>query len=258
VRTRLLSRLLPSPAAGGRHRLAAIAIAVALPAGYGALSANPALLASTADGGLPSYGGSEPTSLGGSGECGGFCYVEPYVPPEPEVSGLSQPVIEQAQRGARNRLAQPACLALITGGRPRKGKTATQALDDAFPFNRRSSSGPRVGDIAAAQKDGAPLPSGVKDGIFYYTPFNAPGPIGGLVDLTTVRIVGPLSVEDVQVLVVLHEVGHLTEAHSHPDGDPGKPFNTRILFACFPELVQVVTAPTPPRRAPSDLHYNEP
>jgi hypothetical protein len=214
-----------------RARIAAIALAFTLPAGACVLAGNPALLATTADGGLP-------------------LYIDPYNPAlmGPPVLTIRQDPddVLRARDKAVEKLRNDSCNALISGPGDLKKKkdTNTDALslveDRLIKFRilfevlageegRAAQVVRQSNEDADGQGVGAdglivvylPTFSGLNDSfIFNYMGVNQ-------------RISDYVSPEVLQAVTVLHELAHLTNANNHGRGDPDREFNQMILSRCF-------------------------
>ena len=225
-----------------RHRFAAFALAVSLPAGGGLLAANTAFLANTADGGLP-------------------LYIDPYNPQTTPPATLSLRLdpndVPRAVDGAGIVLRDNnACNALITGvsaaDLPRRKSAGTDALSvlraiqyqtvvDAqgnFVAKELPPAQPRTAaEVVRRDNPGQRGQGAMKDGrmVFYLPVFSGVNDtfIFEIVLSVSDRIDRKVSDETLRQLIVLHEFAHLTNANDHPEGDPDREFNKKILSVCF-------------------------
>lgn len=225
-----------------RHRFAAFALAVSLPVGSGLLAANTAFLANTADGGLP-------------------LHIDPYNPQTTPPATLSlrldpNDVPRAVDKAGIVLRDNNACNALITGvsvaDLPKRKSAGTDALsvltaiqyktvvDDQGNFVVKER--PPLKPVTAAevvrsdnptQKGQGAMKNGRMD--FYLPVFSGINDTFIFDFILTVsdRIDRTVSDETLRQLIVLHEFAHLTNANDHPEGDPDREFNKKILNICF-------------------------
>lgn len=135
-------------------------------------------------------------------------------------------------------VAQPACNRLVSGANPHAGITAFDRLFKADVLIR-STPVPLLPTTYAQ----APQASAVGS-ITVFSPFltrfnfnDVRGAFGNYLPTRTPSLV------QLRATFLLHEVAHLTNAQSHPDGDPNAAFNRAVLQECLGILTFPPSAP---------------
>jgi hypothetical protein len=257
-----------------RRRIALVACVASLLGGVAVLSANPSLLATTADGGLPVGGGGGEFGFTG----GGVDIPSETVPPPVEDIDQLYPglpfglnaAVKEAQRLLKTK---PACNQLITIGAVGDISSRSSARTDALSL----LNGPiKIELISSVKPDDPSTPEderktvaevGVRDAsgrfmqrdgalrgsvVLVYSPvFDAldDGVVSDILLNPGQQIFqGTATPEIIKVLSILHELAHATGGNGHAAGDPDKPFNRLIYTSCLG--FQIVNPAAQPPRAP--------
>lgn len=148
-------------------------------------------------------------------------------------------------------LDDPVCNELITRGPITRTVHAT--ADDVL-MSRKTT----AGTIAEMPKTGGPNKSpattngvGTLSRTTLYREFY--DPVYNASDYERVPVDGPLSPEELQVLIILHETAHATGAlPRETDGMPPRDFNSRIIEDCLglATVTPAQSAPPPPEEPP--------